>query len=290
MLELQTLLFGIVTSSYLIVATLGFALVSRVERFLNIAHAEFITLGAFTTYFLTASFGWNLALAGAVAMALVACVSLLLARLVYSPIRRSGETTLLITSVGVMYLLQGIIETSVEPGVHSYDVPAEKSIEFWSLRLGYYDIAIVVLALAGVLAVHLVLTRTSIGLQWRALASDDGLAASRGINVRSASSVLWLMSGALAGLAGVLLGLQGTITTDVAFEQILLILSVSILAGVGSIYGVVFAALILGVAMDMSTLIIPAGYREAVAFAVVLIALVFRPDGLSGAGTARREA
>jgi branched-chain amino acid transport system permease protein len=290
MLEIQTLLFGVVTSSYLIVATLGFALVSRVEKFLNIAHAEFITLGAFATYLLTSVWGWNLLAAGLGAVAVVAVVALVLSRLVYSPIRRSGETTLLITSVGVMYLLQGTIETSVEPGVHSFDVPAEKALEFWSLRLGYYDVAIVLLAAVCILIVHMVLTRTTIGLQWRALASDDELAAARGINIRSASNVLWLLSGAMAGLAGVLLGLQGTITTDVAFEQILLILSVSILAGVGSIYGVVIAAFILGIAMDMSTLIIPAGYREAVAFGVVLIALVFRPNGLSGASTAKREA
>jgi branched-chain amino acid transport system permease protein len=289
MLELQTLVFGLVTSSYLIVATLGFALVSQVEKFLNIAHAEFITLGAFVTYVLTTK-GWNIVLAGAGAVMAVAVVALIASRLVYSPIRRAGETTLLITSVGVMYLLQGAVETSVEPGVHAYEIPDEKSIEVFSLRLGYYDIAILLLAVVGVLLVHVVLTRTSIGLQWKALASDKELAAARGVNVNAASRVLWILSGALAGLAGVLLGLQGTITTDVAFEQILLILSVSILAGVGSIYGVVFAALILGIAMDMSTLVIPAGYREAVAFAVVLVVLVFRPNGLSSAGTARREA
>jgi neutral amino acid transport system permease protein len=88
----------------------------------------------------------------------------------------------------------------------------------------------------------------------------------------------------------VLLGLQGAINTGVSFEQILLILSVAILAGLGSVYGVVAAALLLGIAMDMSTLVIPAGYREAVAFGAVLLVLVFRPQGLSGAKSAPREA
>jgi branched-chain amino acid transport system permease protein len=286
----QTLVFGLVTGSYLIVATVGFALVSRVEKFLNIAHAELIGLGAFVTYGLNARAGWAFPLAALAAIVVVALVAVVISRTVDWPIRRTTSTVLLITSVGVLYVLQGGIETAVSPGVYSYDLPREKVLDAGLFRLGVYDIAIVALAALAVLVVHLVLTRTSMGLQWRALASDESLANGRGIDVKRASVWLWALVGALAGLAGVLLGLQGSLNTDVAFSQILLILSVSILAGLGSIYGVVIAALLLGVAMDMSTLIIPAGYREAIAFGVVLLALVFRPQGLSGNKIARREA
>jgi neutral amino acid transport system permease protein len=128
------------------------------------------------------------------------------------------------------------------------------------------------------------------GLHLRALASNDILASARGVNLKQTSTAMWLIAGALAGLAGVLLGLQGALNTDLSFEQILLIMSVSILAGFGSIYGVVGAALVLGVAMDMSTLVIPAGYRELIAFAVVILVLIFRPEGISGSKLARREA
>jgi len=290
MIEIQTLLFGIVTGSYLIVATLGFALVSRVEKFLNIAHAEFVSLGAFATYLLTARADWPLAFAGLAAVVLVAVVALAFSRFVYWPIRRSGEVVLLITSVGVMYVLHGSIEATVKPGVYAYDVAPPGSVELGPLRLGVFDVVIVGLAAASVLALHLVLTRTTMGLQWRALASDETLATGRAINVRKAAAWLWLLAGALAGLGGVLLGLQGSLSTGLAFEQILLILSVSILAGLGSIYGVLGAALLLGIAMDMSTLVIPAGFREAVAFGVVLLALVVRPHGLSGNQIGRREA
>ena len=286
----QTLVFGLVTGSYLIVATLGFALVSRVEKFLNIAHAELIGLGAFVTYGLNARAGLPLALAGLVAIVMVAVVAVVVSRLVYWPIRRTSAVVLLITSVGVLYVLQGAIETAVTPGVYSYETGSERVLDLGLFRIGVFDLAIVGCAIVAFLVVHLVLTRTSMGLQWRALASDESLANGRGIDVRAVSMRLWVLVGALAGLAGVLLGLQGALNTDVAFSQILLILSVSILAGLGSIYGVVVAALLLGVAMDMSTLVIPAGYREAIAFGVVLLALVIRPEGLSGTKLTRREA
>jgi branched-chain amino acid transport system permease protein len=287
--EVQTLVFGLVTGSYLIVATLGFALVSRVEKFLNIAHAELIAIGAFVTYGLTKA-GWPLPLAGVVAMVAAAAVAVVFSRLVYWPIRRTSAIVLLITSVGVTYVIHGGIESLIEPGAHSYAIGAPAQVDAGLFRIGVYEIAIVVLAALSVLAVHLLLTRTSIGLQWRALSSDESLANGRGIDVRGASLRLWLLVGALGGLAGVLLGLQGSLSTDISFAQILLILSVSILAGLGSIYGVVAAALILGVAMDMSTLVVPAGYREAIAFGVVLLALIVRPQGLSGTGLQRRDA
>lgn len=287
--EVQTLVFGLVTGSYLMVATLGFALASRVEKFLNIAHAEFIGVGAFVTYGLLSA-GLPLPLAGLGAMAVVAVIAVAASRLVYWPIRGTSAITLLITSVGVLYVLQGGIEAIVEPGVYAYQIAAPAQFDLGLFRIGLYEVAIVVLAAVAVLVVHLILTRTTMGLQWRAMASDEALANGRGIDVRGATTRLWLLVGALAGLAGVLLGLQGVLNTDISFQQILLILSVSILAGLGSIYGVVVAALLLGVAMDMSTLIIPAGYREAIAFGVVLLALVVRPQGLSGNKIARREA
>jgi len=287
---IQTLVFGIVTGSFLIVATLGFALVSRVDKFLNIAHAEYISLGAFLTYYLNARNGWPIIPAGVVAIVAVAILAVIVAKLVYAPIRGAGAIVLIITSVGVAYMIHGGIEAIVKPGIYSFDIGNEAQYDLGLFKIGSHSLVIVGLAAATVLAVHLILTRTAMGLQLRALASDPALAAGRGVNIRRTSAGMWLISGALAGLAGVLLGLQGAINTDLSFEQILLIMSVSILAGFGSIYGVVAAALLLGVAMDLSTLVIPAGYREVIAFAAVILALTVRPEGLSGSKLARREA
>ncbi|HET6550617.1 MAG TPA: branched-chain amino acid ABC transporter permease [Solirubrobacter sp.] len=287
---MQNLVFGIVTGAYLVVATLGFALVSRVVKFLNIAHAELISAGAFITYLLNARAGWPIILAGLGAVVGVALLSVVVGRLAYWPIRRTSPVVLLITSVGVVYVIHGTIEAIVKPGTYTYDIGAERSIDLGFASLTDYDIAILALAAISVVALHLLLTRTGLGLRLRALASDEQLAAGRGIEVGRATTHVWLVAGALAGLAGVLLGLRGAINTDIAFGQILLILSVSILAGLGSIYGVVVAALLLGIAMDMSTLVIPPGYRDAIAFGVIIVVLIVRPEGLSGAGLRRREA
>jgi len=285
---LQTIVFGVVSGSYLIVATLGFALVSRTEKFLNIAHAELILAGAFMTYWLSVREGWPLVPAGVTTVLAIAVLGLLVGRVVYWPMRRSGAVVLLIASVGVVYVLHGVLETAVKPGVYTFDIRDKTLLDVGGIRITGSELLIVVAAAVSVLALHLVLTRTDMGLRLRASASDESLAAARGIDVRRVSSQVWLMAGALAGLAGVLLGLRGAISTDISFHEILLILSVSILAGFGSLYGVVVAGLLLGVVTELSTLVIPAGYRTAVAFVAVILVLLLRPEGISGA-TARKQ-
>lgn len=290
MTTIQTIVFGIVSGAYLTVATLGFALVSRTEKFLNIAHAELILIGAFVTWWLSVRQGWPVAAAGIAAVTAMAVLSFVVGRLVYWPIRRAGHVVLLITSVGVVYVLHGVLETAVDPGVYTLRAREETLLDVGGIRLGTFDGLIIVLAVVSVLVVHLLLTRTDIGLRLRARASDEGLAAGRGVDVSRVSTHVWLLAGALAGLAGLLLTLRGAITTEISFDQILLILSVAILAGFGSIYGVVAAALLLGMAMELSTLVIPAGYRTAIAFALVIVVLLLRPEGISGAAVRRRAA
>jgi neutral amino acid transport system permease protein len=290
MTTIQTLVFGLVSGAYLTVATLGFALVSRTEKFLNIAHAELILIGAFVTYWLSVRVGWPVAVAGLGAVAAMALLSLVVGRLVYWPIRRAGHVVLLITSVGVVYVLHGFLETAVEPGVYTLRAREQTLLQIGDIRLGTFDGLIIALAIVSVGVLHLLLTRTDMGLRLRARASDEGLAAGRGVDVSQVSTHVWLIAGALAGLAGVLLSLRGAITTEISFDQILLILSVAILAGLGSLYGVVAAALLLGVAMELSTLVIPAGYRTAIAFALVIAVLILRPEGISGAAVRRRAA
>lgn len=277
----QNLAFGLVTGAFLLLATLGFALVSRVEKFLNIAHAELITVGALGTWWFS-SLGLPFLVAAALAVVLTSLLGLATARLVYDPIAQAGPSILLITSVGVVFVMHGTAEALVGSGIRSFPLPLLPSWDLGAFRLNPYHFIVIVVSLASVGVLHLFLTRTRVGVLIRALADNRELAEVRGIDVRRATRYVWVVASALAGVAGVALGVIGTITTELGFQQILLILTVSIVAGLGSIYGVAVAAFIIGVAMDLSVLWLPAGYRTAVAFAAVILVLTFRPQGLLG--------
>lgn len=279
---LQYAVFGVVDGAFLLMATLGFALVSRVHKFLNIAHAELMSVAALLTWGLSVQAGLPFLAAAAIAIVVVAILGLGLGRVVYEPMLSRGPEILLIVSVGVVYLIHGTVEAIVSPGVKSFAIPKPHSWHAGDLHVTPYQVAVVVLAACCFIGLHLFLSRTSAGSAIRAISDNRELAEMRGIDVRRATRHVWLIASGLAAVAGIGLGVLGTLTTDIAFEQILLILSVAILAGLGSIYGVAIAAFALGLAMDISTMVVPGGYRATVAFLVIIIVLVFRPQGLFG--------
>lgn len=278
----QFVVSGIVTGCFLILATIGFSLTRRVEGFLNIAHAELIGVSAFTTWALNALLGWSILAAAPIGILVTALLGFVIGRTVYEPIRQRGPAVLLITSVGVAFVIRGIVDVLVGVGIRTFDIPLATSYRFLGIRVTDYQLILVALAALSVIATALFLNKTKIGLAIRAMATDPHLASIRGIDIRQTSRAAWLFASALAGVAGVMLGLISTLSTDIAFQQILQIIAVAILAGLGSLYTVIAAGLIVGLAMDLSVLWLPAGYRPLIAFSLVILVLFLRPEGLAG--------
>ena len=282
MLLLQFVVSGIATGCFLILATIGFSLTRRVEGFLNIAHAELLGVGAFATWWLNSRFELHVVAAGTVAVALTALIGLGIARVIYDPIRKRGPAVLLITSTGVAFVIGGVIDGLIGTGIRTLRIDLAERYEVSGIRITSHQIILVVLAAGVSVSLALFLNRTRTGLAIRAMAVNPALAGSRGIDVRGTSRATWLISSGLAGLAGVMLAVIATLTTDLPFAQILQILAVAIVAGLGSLYAVIVAGLLVGIAMDMSAFWIPAGYRPLVAFAAVIVVLLFRPAGIAG--------
>jgi neutral amino acid transport system permease protein len=278
----QLIVFGLGTGAFLLISTFGFALIRRVEGFLNIAHAELMSVAAFTTWYLNVSLGWHFLLAAILALVLTAVIALLIARVIYDPIKHLGPAILLISSVGVAFVLHGITEAFIGVGVRSFQIPRLDALPIGGVFVAPYRIVLLGIAAAITIGLALFLNKTRIGKSIRAMSINRDLAASRGIDIAAASRATWLVTGVLAGIGGVALGVLGTLTTDIAFDQILVILAVAIVAGLGSLYGVIIAAFIVGLAMDLSQLVLPGGYRPVIAFAIVIVVLLIRPQGVAG--------
>jgi branched-chain amino acid transport system permease protein len=207
---------------------------------------------------------------------------------IFKPIRAHGGLYLLFTSVGLAYVIHGTIEAvyGQTPRAYHTDPPAQFWVGGYPL-ISSLQILIIVVAAVSAVALHFFLTRTRTGMAVRAMSSDYFLAQVRGINTNRVSSVVWLLSSALAALAGVLLGIYGVVYTDLGWAMILVILSAAVLGGVGSIYGVMVASLLMGIAMEMSVIFLNPAYKSAVAFAIIMVVLVFRPQGILGGEGAR---
>lgn len=283
---MENLIFGIVTGSILLLGSVGFALTRRVENFLNIAHGQFLTIGAFIAWALNQTSGFSVFWAALVAIAVTAAIGYASGRFIFSPIRSHGPLMLLFTSVGLAYIIHGFIEAVWGVGMKTYAVSPPKMITIGGAPiLNSLELAVLITAALSAVSLHLFLTRTKVGKAIRAMSSNFDLARIRGIDTEKMSLYLWALVAGLAALAGILNGLVSVIYTDMGWAQILLILSAAVLGGLGgSIYGVMIASLIVGLAMDLSVLVLPAAYRSAIAFAAVIVVLFIKPEGIFGKG------
>ena len=209
-------------------------------------------------------------------------VGFIIGKLVYEPIRHLGPAVALITSVGVVYMLEGIIEIIVGTGSVLVTLPRVAPVRFGPVTITLYQVLVVAAAAIVTLATVWILNRTKMGTAIRITALDRNLGASRGVDVKKAANASWLLSSALAGVAGVALAVLGALTTTKGFEQILIILAVALLAGLGSIAAISISAMTIGVAREVSLLWLPAGFRDIIAFGIVILVLVFLPNGISG--------
>jgi branched-subunit amino acid ABC-type transport system permease component len=278
---MQFAVYGLLMGCVLLLATVGFSMIRRIEGFLNIAHGQMLAVGAYFTYFFNAVLGWNIVPSAIVAVLATAVVGYLVAQVVFFPLKGRPPLLIAIASTGVSYVIQGIIEILFGPFVKQYKFPPMRTIKIGDFSLAAPDqIAMVIAAIMAVLFLHFLLTRTETGKAIRAMASDFDLARIRGINTPRLRIYVWLIASGLGGLAGVMIGLISRLTPYMGFEYIMLIMIVAILGGLGSIYGAMVAALIIGLITQMSVLVIPAQYSQVIAFVLIIIVLLFRPKGI----------
>lgn len=277
---MQNIVFGLVTGSILAIATVGFSMIRQTEGFINIAHGQLLTLGAFLGFFFVADLQLNIFLAGGLSMVLVGIVGVLLARLVFRPVAASGALAQLFTSIGLAYLLFGLIRVVFGANVEFYPTSFGERLDLGPINITIGEIVIVVIAALTVTVLGLFLTKTQLGTWVRATASNPELARLRGVPVDRVSDTVWFVASALAGLAGVMVALVGNVNSELGWHQILIILAAAVLGGLGSIYGVLASGLLLGLTMDLSALVIPTSYRPVVAFGCLILVLLLRPQGL----------
>ncbi len=312
---------GVVLGSIYAVGAIGVTLIFGILRFAHFAHGDMMTMGAFVTFLLAMALtaaGIMLPLpTGFVVMPLAMIVTAILAlgldKGFYAPLRKRGAkpVTLLIASIGVTLMIQGLIRLFFGTGTYSFfdtepkvliriPVPIEgvtRTINFTQPQL-----FMVICTAAAVIALHLFLTRSRLGKAMRAMADNADLAQVSGINTALVVRVTWIIAGALACMAGTMLALDVTLKPDLAFNIILPIFAAAIVGGLGQAYGAIAGGFLLGFAETLAVFnwsivlrplqgilpfqlpadlsIVPTEYKLTVAFVILVITLLVRPTGI----------
>ncbi len=280
----QTGLNGLTLGSIYALGAVGLTLVYGILKLVNFAHGDFLTFGAYMAFL--ANITWGLPLAAAVlfAMALTAALGLLFERVMWGPMRerKAGLLQLLLMAIGLAFLIRNAIQFAWGTEVRGLDVNVTASVEFLGLRIGRTELIVIVVGAAVLVAVGLLLRLTLLGKRMRALADNLELAETAGIDTERVVLYTWLFAGALAGLAGVLAGAITNVRPEMGFALLLPIFAAVILGGIGDAFGALAGGLVLGVMIEWSTLFIDFRWKTAVGFAVLILVLIVRPQGIFG--------
>jgi len=280
----QTGLNGLSLGSVYALGAVGLTLVYGILKLVNFAHGDFLTFGAYAAFLMNVTWGVPLVFAVVFGMAMTALLGVLFERVMWGPMRarKAGLLQLLLMSIGLAFVIRYAIQYAWGTQIRSLDVNNFATAEFLGLRIGRTELVVIVVGFAVLVAVGLMLKYSLLGKQMRALSDNLDLAETAGIDTSRVILYTWLFAGALAGLAGVLAGAVTDIRPELGFGLLLPIFAAVVLGGIGDPFGALAGGIVLGLVIEWSTLFIDFRWKNAVGFAVLVIVLVLRPQGIFG--------
>lgn len=286
-LFLQQLINGISLGSMYALIAIGYTMVYGVLRLINFAHGEIMMIGAYTALFCVSAM--NVPFLGALSLAMIfaACVGIAMDKIAYKPLRKAPRISLLITAIGMSFLIQNIFNISFGSTPRSFPVPSylEKIIEFKGLSVSYVSIFVPVITGVILCLLLLMLYKSKYGIAIRALAFDVHMVNLMGIDANKIISIVFALGSALAAVGGVFWAINyPSVDPNMGVLIGLKAFAAAVLGGIGSVLGAVLGALIIGFSEVVAVAFFPelAGFKDAFAFIFLVFILLFKPSGILG--------
>lgn len=290
---LQLTVGGLVFSSLLAMAALGLSMIFGTTGLTNFAHGELITFGAIIAFAVDRMPG-QISIAGHnITMIVAVFVSFVVSgafgwlndAALWKPLRRrgTGVIAMMIVSIGLSLFLRNLYQYFA--GAQSQNYSQYSAVTPWEigpLLVTPKEVVVFLLAVAVLLGTTALLQYTRIGKATRAVADNPALSAATGINVERVISIVWIGGAALAGLSGVLLGLTQGFDYQIGFKILLLVFAATVLGGLGTIWGAIVGAFLIGLFTELTTLFVPAEFKFVGALLALILVLLVRPQGLLG--------
>jgi branched-chain amino acid transport system permease protein len=277
------LVTGLVNGGVYALLAIGFSLIFGVARIVNIAHTAFYMLAAYCFYTLLTKTGLGFLLSGVIAVAAVTLFSMLCYRLVIEPVREH-ESAVLISTIALALIFQEVMLYLF--GGHFLGIPStiEGGIRILGVSVPYQRVLILVVAAIMLGAVWLLLYRTRLGLAIRATANDLEVASLMGMNVNRVAMATVAISVGLAAIAGVIATPVVSVHPHLWLDPLVIMLAIVVLGGLGSLKGSLIGALVIAYVEAITVFALPAGayLKGAVALLIMVVVLLFRPEGLFG--------
>ncbi|MGG1593152.1 branched-chain amino acid ABC transporter permease [Terribacillus saccharophilus] len=302
----QVLIDGLTLGAIYAIIALGYTMVYGILELINFAHGEIFMAGAFigTAVLIgLTGLGWVAVMPAIFVLLIVLVITggltgmlgMGIERLAYRPLRKASKLITLITAIGVSFLLQDIVRFITETQQNNYIVNTPSlfpgSLSISGLNIRYSFLVVIIVAILMMIALEFFVNRTKWGLAMRAVAQDQDTASLMSVNVNKVISVTFFVGSALGGATGVLFAIHyGTIDPYIGFILGLKAFTAAVLGGIGNIRGAMAGGMLLGLlemfaAANLSAItagLLSSEYKDVFAFAILILVLIFRPEGLFG--------
>ncbi|MDQ3304903.1 MAG: branched-chain amino acid ABC transporter permease [Actinomycetota bacterium] len=282
---LQLLVEGVKFGLIIAMASVGLSLIFGTTGLINFAHGEMVTFGALVGWFVNVTLGLHFVPATVVAVVIGGLAGAGLDKALWRPLRRRGTglIALLVISIGLGLLVRYLFLYQFGGRTRPFaQYAVQRAIDLGPVAIAPKDIFSIILSLAVLAAVGLALLRTKAGKAMRAVADNPDLAASSGIDVERVILLVWFFGGGLAALGGVLLGLTEQVSWQMGVQLLLLMFAGVILGGLGTAFGALVGSFVVGVFIQLSTLVVAPELKNVGALAILILILLVRPQGLLG--------
>lgn len=282
-LLIAQLINGLQTGSVYALVALGYSMVYGIIKLLNFAHGDIIMVGAYMVYYAIASFALPPVIAIIMAVAVSTLLGVTVEKVAYTPLRSAPRLSLLITAIGVSFLLENGAQLLFGADQKSMDPMINGSVSIGSVNVSYAAIVTILVSVAIMIVLNIVVNKTKAGKAMRAVSEDMGAAQLMGISLNRTISMTFAIGSALAGVASVLYlcaypqasPTMGSMLGIKAFVS-------AVLGGIGSIPGAMIGGFAIGI---LEALVAAAGFsmwKDAAVFLVLIIVLLFKPTGFLG--------
>lgn len=282
---MQLLFNGLIAGAIYALVASGFSLIYSTNKFIHFAHGAVIAFSAYILYFLFSVLGLNFGFSVMLAIIFASLLGHVLNLLVYKQLRKrkASSVILLIASVGLLILLESLILIFFGADVKTIGfIKVSKGLEFFGAIITPLQIFIIAISLVLLIGLFFFMKKTKIGKAMRAVSDNKDVAEIVGISAEKIYSWSFIIGSALAGIAAILIGLEQNLQPTMGTNLMIKGFAAAIIGGIGSVHGAVLGAFFLGVVENFGIWYLPSGYKDAIAFVLLFLFLLFRPQGILG--------
>lgn len=292
MIAFQLLINGLIAGSIYALVASGFSLIYATNRFVHFAHGTTVTVSAYFLFALFSQLGIPFYVSAALTIVGAGALGWLMYVALYRPLKNRGSSNaiLLVASIGLMILLENLMLLIFGADVKTLNfITVRKGIEIGGAVITPLQIVIIAVSVILLVSLWILTKRTKFGMTMRAVADHPELARISGINADKAAIQSFVLGSAIAGLAAILIALEQNIEPVMGTGLIIKGFTGAVIGGIGSLPGAILGSYILGLAENYGIWWLPSGYKDAIAFVLLFVFLLWRPTGILGLSKGARE-